>query len=68
MIVMLCGVNLFLLIYEIINMGVTFIVFHKNGTREQYSTNYSEDNEQEVDAAWDEVRMMFPDADYIERF
>lgn len=49
-------------------MGVTFIVFHKNGTREQYSTNYSEDDEQEVDAAWDDVRMMFPDADYIERF
>lgn len=49
-------------------MGVTFIVFHKNGSREQYSTRYDEDREDEVDAAWDEVRMMFPDAEYIERF
>ena len=47
---------------------VTFIVFLKNGGRETFPTNYSEDNEHEVDAAWDYVRSVFPDAEYIERF
>ena len=28
----------------------------------------NEDDEYERDAAWDDVRMTFPDADYIEAF
>lgn len=47
---------------------VTFIIHFKDGTRKHYSTRYSEDNEHEVDAAWDEVYSQFPEADYIERF
>lgn len=49
-------------------MGVTFIVHFKDGSREQYSTRYNENSEYEVDAAWDEVRMVYPNVDYIERF
>jgi hypothetical protein len=47
---------------------MTFIIFNKNGTRESYSNRYDENNEQERDAAWDDVYSTFPDADYIEEF
>ncbi len=47
---------------------MTFIIFHKDGTRETYSNRYDEDDEQERDAAWDDVYATFPDADYIESF
>lgn len=39
---------------------MTFIIFHKDGTRETYSNRY--------DAAWDDVYATFPDAEYIESF
>ena len=44
---------------------MTFIVWHKNGSRKMYSNRY---NENEVDAAWDDVYMTFPNADYIESY
>lgn len=47
---------------------MTFIIHHKDGHRETYSNTYDEDCEYERDAAWDDVRMTFPDADYIEAF
>lgn len=47
---------------------MTLIIFHKDGHREQYSNRYDESNEQQRDAAWDDVYMRFPDADYIEAF
>ena len=47
---------------------MTFIIFHKDGTRETYSNRYNEDDEHERDAAWDDVYATFPDADYIEYF
>ena len=47
---------------------MTFIVHFKDGHRETYSNHYDEDNEQELDAAWDDVNTVFPDADYIESF
>jgi hypothetical protein len=47
---------------------MTFIVFFKDGRRESYSNRYDEDNEQERDAAWDDVYATFPEADYIEEF
>lgn len=47
---------------------MTFIIFHKDGTRETYSNRYDEDDEQQRDAAWDDVNMTFPDAEYIEEF
>lgn len=47
---------------------MTFIIHFKDGYRETYSNRYNEDIEQEVDAAWDDVYMTFPDADYIESF
>lgn len=45
---------------------MTFIIFFKDGHREQYHTRYDESKEDQVDAAWDEVYSKFPDADYIE--
>lgn len=45
---------------------MTFIVHYKDGSRETYSNHY--DDEMEVDAAWDDVYMTFPNADYIEAF
>lgn len=45
-----------------------FIVFHKDGTRETYSNRYDEDDEQERNAAWDDVYVTFPDVEYIESF
>lgn len=47
---------------------MTFIIFHKDGTRETYSNRYDEDDEHQVDAAWDDVYSTFPDAEYIESF
>lgn len=47
---------------------MTFIIHLKDGSRQTYSNRYDEDNEQERDAAWDDVYMMFPDADYIESY
>lgn len=47
---------------------MTFIVWYKNGSREMYSNRYDENDEHEVDAAWEDVYMTFPDADYIESY
>lgn len=47
---------------------MTFIIYHKNGTRTTYSNRYDEDDEHERDAAWDDAYMNFPDAEYIESF
>lgn len=47
---------------------MTFIIHMKDGSRQTYSNRYDEDNEYERDAAWDDVNMRFPDADYIEEF
>lgn len=47
---------------------MTFNVFFDDGTRQQYSNRYYEDDEMEVDAAWDDVYAQFPNAKYIERF
>ena len=48
---------------------IAFIVHFKDGSRKHYNIDrYDEDDEYEVDAAWDEVYAAFPDADYIERF
>ena len=47
---------------------MTFIITNKDGSRTQYSNHYNEGNEIEVDAAWDDVYVKFPEADYIEQF
>lgn len=47
---------------------MTFIIHFKNGTRKTYSNHYDEDDEQQRDAAWDDVYATFPEADYIEEF
>ena len=47
---------------------MTFIITNKDGSRTQYSNRYEEDDEMEVDTAWDDVYATFPEADYIERF
>lgn len=47
---------------------ISFIVTTKDGRRLTYSTTYVEGDESEIDAAWDEVRMVYPDASYIEKF
>lgn len=47
---------------------MTFVIFHKDGTRETYSNRYDEDDEQERDAARDDVYATFPDVEYIESF
>lgn len=47
---------------------MTFIVHFKNGHRETYTNRYNESNEHERDAAWDDVYLQFPDAEYIEEF
>ena len=47
---------------------MTFIIHFKDGHREQYSNHYNEDDEHEIDAAWDDVYMRFPEASYIEVF
>lgn len=47
---------------------MTFIIHFKDKPRRTYSNHYDEYNEQERDAAWDDVYMKFPDAEYIEEF
>lgn len=47
---------------------MTFIIHTKDNRRITYSNRYNEDNEQERDAAWDDVYAKFPDAEYIEEF
>ena len=47
---------------------MTFIIHFKDGSRQLYSNRYDEDNEYERDAAWDDVDIQFPDAEYIESF
>ena len=47
---------------------MTFIVHFKGSHMETYSNHYDENNKQERNAAWDDVYMTFPDADYIEEF
>ena len=47
---------------------MTFIITNKDGFRTQYSNYYEEDDEMEVDAAWDDVYAKLPEADYIGRF
>ena len=47
---------------------MTFIIHFKNKPRQSYSNRYDENIEYERDAAWDDVYMTFPDADYIESF
>ena len=42
-----------------------FIIHFKDGHRETYNNRYDED---ERDLAWEDARMTFPDADYIEEF
>lgn len=42
---------------------MAFIIHFKDGSRETYSNSY-----EDSDAAWDDVYMMFPEADYIELF
>ena len=54
--------------YKIIQKITTFIIHFKDGHRKTYSNHYDENNEQERDAALDDVYMIFPDADYIEEF
>lgn len=43
---------------------MTFIIHFKDGHRETYSNHYDENDEHERDAAWDDVYVAFPDADY----
>lgn len=45
---------------------MTFIIHFSDGSRETYSNRYNEDDER--DAAWDDVYMQYPDAEYIESF
>ncbi len=47
---------------------MTFIIHFKDGSRRMYSNRYNEDIEHERDAAWDDVYITFPNADYIESF
>lgn len=47
---------------------ISFIVFYKDGHRETVTSQYEEGSEQNMDAAWDWVNMMYPEADYIEMF
>ena len=45
-----------------------FIIHFKDRPREMYHNRYDESIEHEIDLAWDDVYMKFPDADYIESF
>lgn len=47
---------------------MTFIIHFKDGSRRMYNNRYNEDIEYERDAAWDDVYITFPNADYIESF
>ena len=46
---------------------MTFIIYHEDGTREQYTNRYDEDDEYQRDAAFDDAYMRFPNC-YIEAF
>lgn len=46
---------------------MTFIIHHKDGRRETYSNRYDENDKHQRDAAFDDVRMRFPNC-YIEEF
>ena len=47
---------------------ISFIVFYKDGHRETVTSQYEEDSEQNLDAAWDWVYLMYPEAEYMELF
>ena len=47
---------------------ISFIVLYKDGRRETVTSRYEEGSEQNLDAAWDRVYMMYPEAEYIELF
>ena len=47
---------------------ISFIVFYKDGRRETVISRYEEGTEQNLDAAWDWIYMMHPEAEYIELF
>lgn len=47
---------------------MTFIIHFKDRPRQTYHNRYNEGIEQERDAAWDDVYVQFPDAEYIEEF
>lgn len=47
---------------------IAFIVFFKDGHRETATSPYMEGSENNLDAAWDWVYMMYPEAEYIELF
>lgn len=47
---------------------ITFIIHYKNGQRETANSPYEEGSEQNLDAAWDWVYGMYPDANYIELY
>ena len=42
---------------------IVFIIHFKNGRRKQFISSY-----EDIDAAYDEVYTLFPNADYIETF
>ena len=42
---------------------IVFIIHFKNGRRKQFISSYKD-----IDAAYDEVYALFPDADYVESF
>lgn len=46
---------------------MTFIIHHKDGRRTQYTNRYSESDEQQRDAAFDDAHRKFPGC-YIEAF
>ena len=45
---------------------MTFKIHFKDGSRETYNNRYDEDDEYERDLAWEDVRLTYPDAEYIE--
>lgn len=47
---------------------MTFIIHFADGHRETYSNHYDENDEQQRDAAWDDVYSSFKNVDYIEEF
>ena len=47
---------------------MTFIIHFKNGHRGTVTSRYEEGSEQNLDAAWDWIYTMYPEAEYIELF
>lgn len=47
---------------------MTFIIHFKDGSRKQYTNRYDEYDEHQRDAAFDDVYMRFPEAEYIEPY